>query len=63
MRRPMDTRTAVYCLSEVRRQRDEALDPMTLIRVGANRYGSGGETLLYFHGEYSRFDSIEDRHS
>lgn len=36
----------------------EALDPVTLIRVEAHRYGSGGETLLYFHGEYSRFDMV-----
>ena len=38
----------------------EALDPVTLVRVEAHRYGSGGETLLYFHGEYSRFDLMED---
>ena len=39
----------------------EALAPVTLIRVEAHRYGSGGETLLYFNGEYSRFDEIEKR--
>ena len=38
-----------------------ALDPVTLIRVEAHRYGSGGETLLYFHGDYSRFDLLETR--
>jgi len=37
----------------------EALDPVTLVRIEAHRFGSGGETLLYFHGEYSRFDLIE----
>ena len=37
----------------------EALDPVTLVRIEAHRYGSGGEALLYFHGEYSRFDLIE----
>ena len=37
----------------------EALDPITLVRVEAHRYGAGGETLLYFHGEYSRFDVLE----
>jgi len=39
----------------------EALAPVTLVRVEANRYGSGGETLLYFHGEYSRFDMLDDQ--
>ena len=38
--------------------KEEALDPVTLVRVEAHRYGSGGETLLYFHGEYSRFDLL-----
>lgn len=37
----------------------EAYDPVTLVRVEAHRYGAGGETLLYYHGEYSRFDLIE----
>jgi twinkle protein len=37
----------------------EALDPVTLVRIEAHRYGAGGETLLYFHGEYSRFDRVE----
>jgi 5S rRNA maturation endonuclease (ribonuclease M5) len=39
----------------------EALDPVTLVRVEAHRYGAGGETLLYFHGEYSRFDPLDSR--
>lgn len=38
----------------------EALEPVTLVRVEAHRYGSGGETALFFHGEYSRFDEIEN---
>jgi len=41
----------------------ESLDPITLVRVEAHRYGSGGETLLYFHGEYSRFDLVEKQAS
>jgi len=36
----------------------EAFDPMTLVRVEASRYNSGGETVLYYHGEYSRFDEM-----
>ncbi len=40
----------------------EALDPVTLVRVEAHRYGSGGEALLYFHGGYSRFNEIEKNH-
>lgn len=39
----------------------QAFDPVTLVRVEASRYGSGGETLLYFRGEYSRFDEIQRR--
>jgi twinkle protein len=39
----------------------EALDPVTLVRVEAHRYGAGGETLLYFHGEHSRFDPLDGR--
>jgi 5S rRNA maturation endonuclease (ribonuclease M5) len=41
--------------------KDGALDPVTLVRVEAHRYGSGGEALLYFHGEYSRFDPLDQR--
>lgn len=37
----------------------EAFDPVTLIRVEASRYNAGGETVLDYHGEYSRFDEIE----
>ena len=38
----------------------EAYDSMTLIRVEASRYNAGGEALLYYHGEYSRFDEIDN---
>jgi twinkle protein len=41
--------------------KNEALAPVTLVRVEAHRYGAGGETLLYFHGEYSRFDPLDGR--
>ena len=41
--------------------KNEALDPVTLVRVEAHRYGPGGEALLYFHGEYSRFDQLDHR--
>jgi hypothetical protein len=37
---------------------DQAYDPVTLVRVEASRYSPGGEALLYFHGEWSRFDEI-----
>jgi twinkle protein len=37
---------------------EEAFDPVTLVRIEAHRYGPGGETLLYFHGEHSRFDEL-----
>lgn len=39
--------------------KDHALDPVTLCRVEGSRYGAGGETLLFFHGEYSRFDEFQ----
>jgi replicative DNA helicase len=38
---------------------DQAYDPVTLVRVEASRYSPGGEALLYFHGEWSRFDEIQ----
>jgi twinkle protein len=41
--------------------KDKSLDPVTLIRFEKARYGRGGECLLYFHGEYSRFDELEMR--
>jgi twinkle protein len=37
---------------------DQAYNPITLVRVEASRYNPGGEALLYFHGEWSRFDPI-----
>ncbi len=38
---------------------EQALNPLTLVRVEGSRYNPGGETLLYFHGEWSRFDPAE----
>lgn len=37
----------------------QAFDAVTLVRVEASRYNTGGETLLYFHGECSRFDEVQ----
>jgi replicative DNA helicase len=39
----------------------QAFDPMTLIRVEASRYNPGGEAVLEFRGEYSRFNEIEKK--
>ncbi len=36
----------------------EAYKPETAVRIEASRYNAGGECLLYYHGEYSRFDPI-----
>ena len=36
----------------------EAFAPETMVRVEASRYNAGGETALYYHGEYSRFDEM-----
>ena len=36
----------------------EAYDPVTMVRIEASRYNAGGECLLYYHGEYSRFDEM-----
>jgi replicative DNA helicase len=36
----------------------EAYDPVTMVRIEASRYNAGGECLLYYHGEYSRFDAM-----
>jgi hypothetical protein len=38
---------------------NQSYDPVTLVRVEASRYHAGGEALLYFHGEWSRFDSLD----
>ena len=40
---------------------ERSFSPVTLCRVEASRYGAGGETLLYYHGEYSRFDALGGR--
>jgi len=36
----------------------EAFDALTLVRVEASRYNSGGEAVLHYHGEYSHFNEI-----
>jgi len=36
-----------------------SLEPVTLVRFEKARYGRGGECLVYFHGEYSRFDELK----
>lgn len=38
--------------------KDMSLEPITLIRIEASRYTPGGEALLYYHGEYGRFDAV-----
>lgn len=40
---------------------EAAFEPVTMIRVEASRYNAGGECLLFYHGEYSRFDPMESR--
>ena len=40
---------------------DQAFEPVTLVRLEGSRYNAGGEALLYYHGEYSRFDEMEVR--
>jgi twinkle protein len=37
---------------------EQAFEPQTLVRIEASRYNPGGETLLYYHGEFSRFDEM-----
>lgn len=36
----------------------EAFDPVCMVRVEASRYSAGGEALLYYRGECSRFELI-----
>ena len=40
---------------------DSAFEPVTMIRVEESRYNAGGECLLFYHGEYSRFDAMHGR--
>ncbi len=40
---------------------DAAMEPVTLVRVEAHRYGPGGEALLYYKGAESRFTLVETR--
>jgi len=37
---------------------ESSFEPKTLVRVDASRYQSGGDTVLYFKGEYSRFEEM-----
>ncbi len=37
---------------------ETAYEPETSVRIEASRYGPGGATVLYYHGEFSRFDEI-----
>jgi len=53
-------RRASNDISENMQTQNQAFDPVTLVRVEASRYNAGGEALLYFHGEYSRFDEMDD---
>lgn len=38
---------------------ESSFKPKTLVRVDASRYTAGGDTALYFKGEYSLFTEIE----
>lgn len=40
---------------------EEAFEPITLVKVEASRYNAGGESPLYYHGGYYRFDELEGR--
>ena len=39
---------------------DITLEPETLIRIEASRYHPGGDTMLYFEGEKSKFRRLDD---
>lgn len=47
-------------IKEGRELKLEAYEPITLVRIEASRYNAGGECLLYFHGEMSRFDEVDN---
>lgn len=47
-------------VQEAMETQDQALDPVTLCRIEGSRYSAGGEALLFFHGEYSRFDPLKE---
>lgn len=36
-----------------------SLDPITMVRYEKTRYGRGGECLLHFHGEFSKFEEVQ----
>jgi twinkle protein len=46
-------------IDEEMETQDHSYEPITLVRVEASRYSAGGETMLYFHGEFSRFDEVD----
>ncbi len=56
LHRDKATTTKGGTVNEGMERQDQAFSPITLCRVEASRYGPGGECLLYYHGEYSRFD-------
>ena len=37
---------------------EQAFEPIPLVRVEASRHNAGGEALLYYQGEYSRFEEV-----
>ena len=41
--------------------KQESMDPVTLVRVEAHRYGPGGEAVLFYKGAESRFALAEIR--
>ncbi|MDI6726128.1 MAG: DnaB-like helicase C-terminal domain-containing protein [Smithellaceae bacterium] len=47
-------------VQEAMETQDQALDPVTLCRIEGSRYSAGGEALLFFHGEYPRFDPLKE---
>lgn len=60
LHRDKATTTKGGTVNEGMERQDQAFSPITLCRVEASRYGPGGECLLYYHGEYSRFDPIKN---
>ncbi len=40
---------------------EASFKPKTLVRVDASRYTAGGDTMLYFKGEYSKFTEYDRR--
>lgn len=38
---------------------EASFEPKTLVRVDASRYTAGGDTMLYFKGEFSKFTEYD----